>query len=91
MKGRIFGGLGGGGVIEHNLCVLNLAVILSETFLVLRKIKLIKIINVRRSSSKVTCFFFLILIKLEFSRQAFEKYSKRKFNEHSSFGRPVVA
>ena len=55
MKGRIFGGLGGGGVIEHNLCVLNLAVILSETFLVLRKIKLIKIINVRRSSSN---FFF---------------------------------
>jgi len=31
-------------------------------------------------------FFFLILIKLEFSRQAFEKYSKTKFNNIRHLG-----
>ena len=88
IKGRIFGR---GGKLLNKICVFWFSLlILPETFLFLRKIKVDMVINVRRSSSKVTCFS-LISINLEFSLQDFEKYSKINFNEHSSFGRPVVA
>jgi hypothetical protein len=36
------------------------------------------------------CFYFQILIKLEFSKQIFKKYSNIKFHENPSSGSQVV-
>jgi hypothetical protein len=44
-------------VIEHKLCVLIFSTILSETFLILRRIRRDIIINVHRYSCKVAVIF----------------------------------
>jgi hypothetical protein len=48
--------------------------LLSETFLILRRIQRDAIINVHRSSCKVPANLVKILMELEFSRQSFEKF-----------------
>ena len=54
-KGTIF--FGGGGIIVHKMCVLIFSTNLSVTFFTLRRIER-DIINVHRSSSKVTAILF---------------------------------
>jgi hypothetical protein len=61
----------------------------SETFFILRRIER-DIKNVYWSSWKNTSYSCLILVKLEFSRQIFEKYSCIKFHENPSSGSRVV-
>jgi hypothetical protein len=55
---------------------------LSKTFLVLRSTERGIIINVHRSSCKMPFYSCLILMKLEFSPQFFEKYSTIKLHEN---------
>jgi hypothetical protein len=63
--------------------------ILSDKFFILRRIERNMIKNVYRSYVK--CLSFLPdLMKLEFSRQMFEKHSKNKFHENLSCGSRVV-
>jgi hypothetical protein len=56
---------------------------LSETFLILRRIERDIIINVRRSSCKAPLTLVRFLMKLEFPRRIFEKYSKYQFSWNS--------
>jgi hypothetical protein len=58
---------------------------LSEIFLILRRIRQDIIIEVHRASCKVK-----ILMKLEFSRQIFEKSSDIDFHENPSSGSRTV-
>jgi hypothetical protein len=60
-------------VIKCRMCVLIFSTTISETFLNLSKIQRDIIINVETSSSKMPIILSQILIKLEFSRQIFEK------------------
>ena len=74
-------------VIGHAMCYFSLQ-ILSETFLVLRRIvedMIQKIILIFMQSTRYSC---QILMKLEFSRRIFEKYTK--FHENPSSSSPVV-
>jgi hypothetical protein len=48
------------------------------------------IINAFLSSCKVPVILAQILVKLEFSRQIFEKYSNIKFHENPSCGSRVI-
>jgi len=62
---------------------------LSETFLIPRRIALDMIKNAYWSACKIP-LACLILMKLEFSLQIFEKYSNVKFLENPSNGSHVV-
>jgi hypothetical protein len=62
---------------------------LSEIFFILRSSQRAVIINVHRCSCKVPVIF-VTLIKLEFSRQIFEKTSNTKLNENPSSGSRVL-
>ena len=77
-------------IIEYNTCVSILCKILSETFLILRRINWDIIINLHNYSCKVP-FFCQILMNLKFSRQMFEKYSYIKFHGNLSSGSRVVS
>jgi hypothetical protein len=63
---------------------------LSETFLILRRIKRAITTHVRKYCCKVAVILCLILINLEFPRQMYEKYSDTKFNEYPSTGNRFV-
>jgi len=76
-------------LIEQQLCVLVFSTNLSVTFLILRRTE--------RDRSKSYIGLHVkarhscqILMKLEFSRQIFEKYSNIKFHENPSSGSRVV-
>jgi hypothetical protein len=61
--------------------------VLTQTFLILRRNERDVIKNVYRSAArKVPATSCRILMKLEFSRQIFEKYSNIKFQENPSNG-----
>jgi hypothetical protein len=64
--------------------------LLSVTFLILRKFQWDVIVNLHRSSRKSTSYFCQIMIKLEFSRQIFQKSSSNKFHQNPSCGSWVV-
>jgi hypothetical protein len=66
--------------------------LLSETFLILRRIQRVIIINVQISSSTRTRYSSQILIKLRFCRHTriFGKSSGNKFHENPSSGSQVV-
>jgi hypothetical protein len=55
-------------VTGHKMCVLILFTILSQIFLILRRIERDININVRRSLSKVHVILLRFLMKIEFSR-----------------------
>jgi hypothetical protein len=75
-------------VIEHKkMCVLISLHLLSETFVILRRNAPDMIKNEYWSSGACCC---PILMKVEFSRQIFEKCSNIKFNENPSSGSRVV-
>ena len=77
-NGTTFGGWGGG-VIEQK-CVFWFSLqLLSETFLILRRIQRVIITNIRKSSRKVT-YFCHISIKIEISREILEKYLNIKLH-----------
>ena len=59
--------------------VLIFSTTLSETYLILRRTGRYMIKNLYWSSCKVACYACQILMKLQFSRQIFEKYSNIKF------------
>ena len=63
---------------------------LSETILIVRRIQRDSTINLGTSSYQYQ-FFCHILIKHEFSRQIFEKYSDMKFHENPSSGNRVIS
>jgi len=62
----------------------------SETFLIIRRTERDMTKNVYRFSCKVTVILVSILMKTEFSRQIFEKYSSIRFQENPSSGSQVV-
>jgi hypothetical protein len=64
--------------------------LLSETFLILRRTEGNIIINVQWALCKVPVVFFKTLVKLEFSRDIFEKLSNFKFHENPSRGNRVL-
>jgi hypothetical protein len=66
------------------MCVLIFSTVLSETFLILRRIQRDMIIIVHKSLCKVLDILVEILMKLEFSRQIKEKYANIKFLENPS-------
>ena len=69
-------------VAEHEMC----SDLPTEMFLILRRHQRDFMINVHRSS----CYACPSLMKLEFSRQTFEKSSKFKFHENPSSESRVV-
>jgi hypothetical protein len=72
-------------------CVLIFSTNLSQTFLILRRIQRDIIINIHRSLCKVPFIIVRFLMKLEFSRQIFEKkQSNIKFHENPSSGSRAV-
>ena len=71
-------------------CVLIFYTDLSGTFFVLKIIKRNIMIKVHRSSSEVPVIFRQILMKLEFCRPIFGKYSDIKFNGNPSTASLVV-
>jgi hypothetical protein len=73
-----------GNIFEGEMRVLIFSTILSETFLIPRRIQRYSIINV------ITRYNCHILIKSEFSRRILEKYSNIKFDENPSSGSRVV-
>jgi hypothetical protein len=77
-------------LIEHKMCVLIFSTILSETFLILRRIERDIIKIVYWSWCKVSVILVKFVTRLEFSRQIFEKYSHIKFHENPSSGSRVV-
>jgi hypothetical protein len=81
----INGAISGGKNIEHKMCVLAFSVqFLYATFLILRRIErgmIIKCVLVFAQSTRYSC---QILMKLEFCRHIFEKYSNVKFHENPS-------
>ena len=70
-------------------CVLILCTNLSETFLIIRRTKR-DIINVRRCSCEVPVISCHFLIRIEFSRKIFEKYTNIKFRRNPSNGSRCV-
>ena len=64
--------------------------LLFETFLILWRIQRDTVINVKRSSCRVSVIFLRILIKLEFSRQISEKISNIKFHQNPPSGSRVL-
>jgi len=76
-------------IINHNCCIkLVPHVILSEIFLILRRTKRDTIKKL--VFTKITRYSCAVLIKLEFSRQIFDKFSNIKFHENPSSGSRVV-
>ena len=72
-------------------CLFFLYNFFSETFLFLRRIQRGVIVNTHRPSCKVPMIIVgQVLIKLEFSRQIFEKYSNIKSHENPSSWSRVV-
>jgi hypothetical protein len=76
--------------IENEMCVFSFSTVWPEIFLLLRRIKrdTIKMyIGLHLKYSLFLSYF----IKLELSRQIFEKYSKMKFHENPSSGHRVLS
>ena len=84
-KGTIFGKKD----IGHKMCVLIFSTTSAWNSLILRRIERDIIINMFRSTCKVP-LFFQMLMKLEFSRQIFEKCSDIKFHENPSSWRWAI-
>jgi len=78
--------------VLNTKCVFRFSVqLLSETFLIPRRTGRDMIKNVYRSSCKVHRWYCCqILLKLEFSRHIFQKYSNIKLHENPSGGSRVV-
>jgi hypothetical protein len=71
-------------------CVLFYVQLLFETFLILSRIRRDIVVNLEKLSCKVPIIYvWWILIKLDFSRQIFEKSSYVKFHETPSSGSRV--
>ena len=86
INGTIFGK-----TLPNIKCVFWLCLqILFETFLILRIIQRDIFINVKTSSCTVAVILVRFLMKLEFSRQTFEKRSNMKFYLNSSSENRVV-
>jgi len=79
-------------VLLNTKCVFWFSLqLLSEIFLILRRNKRDAVINLRISVAMLSsCYSCQVLIKLEFSRQIFEKYSNINFHEYLSIIRRVV-
>ena len=75
-------------VTEQKMCILISVQFLPEKLLILRRIQRDIVINVKTPLFKV--FVILILIKLEFFRQIFEKSTNIKFYQKPYSGRRVV-
>jgi hypothetical protein len=83
-------------VIEYKMCVRVSLHILSENFFILRRSKQYMIENVYWCPCTVPSMYSAryscqILVKLEFSRQIFEIFSKIKFHENPSSRNRVVS
>jgi hypothetical protein len=76
---------GGGEVIEHEMCILTFSTILSETFLILRRIKRDVTINVYRSSRKVPVFTLRLKINLNYL-DVFSRITLMKLHENPPNG-----
>ena len=63
----------------------------SKIFLILRRIQRDTVINVKMSLCKLRVIHSRISMKLEFSRQIFEKAQNIKFHQNPSSGNRVVA
>jgi hypothetical protein len=86
INGTIFGK-----TLPNIKCVFCLCLqIIFETFLILRIIQRDIFISVKTSSCTVFVILVRFLMKLEFSRQTFEKNSNMKFHLNSSSGNRVV-
>jgi hypothetical protein len=77
-------------VTEHKACVLIFSSNFSETFLILRRLERYIIIHAQKSSCKIPVHSCQILIKLNFSRQIFEKSSNITLHENPSTRSRVV-
>jgi hypothetical protein len=73
----------------RSMCLFSLQ-LLSETFLILRRIQRDIVINVKASLCKVLLHSRRTLMKLEFSWQIFEKSWNIKYNQNPSSGSRVV-
>jgi hypothetical protein len=69
-------------VIENTMCVLIFFTTLSKTLIILRRAERDIVTNLVSSSGKVPRYSSQILMKVEFSRQIFEKASNSKFHEN---------
>ena len=86
MNGAIFGKR-----LLNTKCVFWFSLqLLSETFLIIRRIKRDIVINVHWSSCKVPVILVKIGMKREISLHIFEKYKNIKFHENPSSGSRVV-
>jgi hypothetical protein len=72
-------------VIEHSRCILIFSTNLSETFLIWRGVQLDMIIYVHSSWCKIPVML-VRLMKTEFSRYIFEKFSNITFRANPSSG-----
>jgi hypothetical protein len=72
------------------MCVLIFSAFLSEAFLILKRFQRGVIVNVQISLCEGRFNSCHISVKLEFSRQIFEKYSNVEFHENLSSGSRVV-
>jgi hypothetical protein len=81
----------GGGELLNVKCVFWFSLQrLSETVFILRKIQRDIIIKAYWSARKVPVIFCRVLIKAEFSRQIFRKFSNIKFHENPSSGSRLI-
>jgi hypothetical protein len=67
-------------------CVLIFSGNLSEKFLILIRIHRVTTINIPKSSSERTHYYYQILMKLESSRHIFENLSNIKFHKNPTSG-----
>jgi hypothetical protein len=78
--------LGGKNLLNMQCVFLFSLEVLSETFLILRRIERDIIKNVQRSLRNIAIISCQILMEFEFSQQIFEEYSNIKFHESPSIG-----
>jgi len=73
-------------IVENKICALVFSTILSESFLILRRIRRDIFINVYRASCNITRYYCQILMTLQFCGQSLEKYPMPNFIKN----RPVA-
>jgi hypothetical protein len=78
-------------VTQHKVCIDFLYSFFSQTFLITARIRRVIIITIHTLSCTVPVILFnMQLIKLEYSRNIFEKYTSIKFHKDPSSGIRVV-